>query len=262
MFVDAPRDGDKALLLFPNGEDRIITLKAGKVTQTKYGAIRHDDMLTKSWGGIIETSTGFRVFFQKPTYSEIVYSLFSRKSQVIYEKDVALMLMHSGIGKGSIVGESGVGSGFLTAHILSAIGSKDSYWGYEIREDMAETAVRNLNLLGYDIRDRIIIKDIREGVEERGFQAFFLDLPEPWEAMESIYDSLAASARVVAFVPSTNQIIKTLNYNSVKKKYYIYRVFETMVREYEKDGEAFRPSFFQKVFSGYVMVFLKKSQGD
>jgi len=258
--TEFPEEGDRALLIFPSGEERVVTLKRGGAIHTKYGIVKHEDILKKAWGSEVETSTGFRIFVQKPTFTEVVYAIFSRKSQVIYEKEASMMIMESGIGFGSAVGESGVGSGFLTAHILRAIGSEKNYWGYEMREDMAEIAVKNLGLLGFNVRDRIIIKDVKEGIEQKGFHAFFLDLPEPWEAMKAIHSSLAPSARVVAFVPSANQVIKTLSDQEVKRRYHPHKVYELLERDYEREGEALRPKFYQKSFSGYIMVFLKKSE--
>jgi tRNA A58 N-methylase Trm61 len=35
-----------------------------------------------------------------------------------------------------------------------------------------------------------------------------MDLPSPWEAVQSYYDSLKSSARVVAVVPTYNQLEK------------------------------------------------------
>ncbi|MEM3491506.1 MAG: hypothetical protein QXO53_05600, partial [Fervidicoccaceae archaeon] len=262
MIPESPAEGEAALIIFPNGEERVIILERNKVVQTKYGILRHNDILNRNWGESIETSTGFKVMFQKPSYLEVVYNLFRRKSQVIYEKDAAIMISLSGIGPGSMVGESGVGSGFLTAHILKAIRNKEEYYGYEIRDDMATTAIENLKLLGYDVRDRIFVKDIRKGIDEKGFDAFFLDIPDPWEAMTSIYSSLSSSARVIVFVPSVNQILKTLNDPRVIERYYPYKVLEIMSREYEREGGAIRPAFFQKVFSGYIMVFLRKTSGE
>lgn len=262
MNSELPSEGEIALLILPNGEERTVQLKKGKSSITKYGVIKHDDILKSPWGSEVRTSTNFKVLVQKPTFIEIMYSLFSRRSQVIYEKDAALMIEESGIGEGSLVGESGVGSGFLTAHILRAVKRKESYWGYEIREDMVRKAIENLRILGIDISDRIKVKDIREGVDEKGFHAFFLDLPEPWEAMNALHSSLASFARVIVFVPSANQVIKTLNNEKVKQKYYTHKVFEVISREYEKEGEALRPRFFQKAFSGYIMVFLKRTGGE
>jgi tRNA (adenine57-N1/adenine58-N1)-methyltransferase len=262
VTFESPQEGDRALLIFPDGNERIVLLKKGKSLITKYGVIKHEDILKGEWGSEVVTSTGFKVMIQKPTFDEIIYSQFSRKTQVIYEKDAALMIAESGIDEGFMVGESGVGSGFLTAHILRVIKNKEKYWGYEIREDMVEKAIENLKILGLDISDRIKVKDVRKGIEERGFHAFFLDLPEPWEALKSLHNSLLSFARVVVFVPSANQVIKTLSDEIVKQKYHIHKVFEVISREYEKEGEALRPKFFQKMFSGYIMVFLRKKGSE
>lgn len=247
------------MLIFPDNSFKIVVLSEGKRTVTKYGVIHHDDIVKlKKFGSVIKSSSGAEVLVQKPTISDIVYNLFKRRSQVIYDKDVHIMIGLSGITKGSRVGEAGVGSGFLTAHLLNVIGNEGKYFGFEVRQDMKEITVKNLKLLGYNVEDSIKITDVREGIDVTELDAFFLDIPDPWNAIESIYNALSGHGRLIVFVPTSNQVIKLLSSDFLKRHFSVYSIVENMQREYMIDSEAFRPKNIQTVFTGYVLALLKK----
>ncbi|MBE9390673.1 tRNA (adenine-N1)-methyltransferase [Fervidicoccus fontis] len=254
-------EGMPVVLFFPDNTKKLVVLKRGKYTESKYGRIKHDDIIGKNLlGKFVKTNSGARILVQKPTIDEIIYSLFKRKSQVIYPKDAYAIISEAGLKRGDKVGEAGVGSGFLAAHILSIIGNEGEYYGYDLRDDMIETAINNLSLLGYDVSGKIRKKDVKEGIDESDLNAFFLDLPDPWNAVNAIYPSLAPDARIVIFVPTLNQVIKFLASIDDSSKFKINRIFETFSREYAVSKDALRPSPIQSSFTGYIISLVKISE--
>jgi len=81
---------------------------------------------------------------------------------------------------GARVLESGVGSGALTTTLLRAVGPTGQIFGYELRDDFAARARRNVEgFLGPDVPLTIEVRDVYEGIDEKELDRVVLDLPEP-----------------------------------------------------------------------------------
>ena len=79
----------------------------------------------------------------RPTLAEYILEM-PRGAQVIYPKDLGPILMLADIYPGARILESGVGSGALTMVLLRAIGPTGHVTGYELRDDFADRARRNV----------------------------------------------------------------------------------------------------------------------
>ena len=177
---------------------------------------------------------------------------FKRVTQVIYPKDLGLIVIISGISEGWRVLESGVGTGFLTATLANYVGDSGHVYAYEVRKEFIKAASRNLKKAGLEDRVTIKLRNINEGVDEEGLDAAFLDLPDPWKALPAVSRSLKPSAPLIIFVPSVNQIMKVLK--AVQEGPYVdIHVYETIVREYQADPEALRPHTISIGHTGYVI---------
>src|SRR6185312_16804712 len=98
----------------------------------------------------VPTSRNTRLVAVRPTLSEYILEM-PRGAQVIYPKDIGPILMLADIFPGARVLESGVGSGALTSALLRAVGPTGRVVGYELRDDFAARAVRNVSgFLGDD----------------------------------------------------------------------------------------------------------------
>ena len=67
-----------------------------------------------------------------------------RGAAVIYPKDAAQIITMGDIHPGATVLEAGAGSGSLTCALLRAVGPTGRVISYEVRDDHAEVAVRNV----------------------------------------------------------------------------------------------------------------------
>ncbi len=214
--------------------------------------IRYEDIVGREWGSRIRTSTGAYAYLLKPTLYDYIMLGFRRVTQVIYPKDSALMAMLAGVRHGYRVLESGVGTGFLTAVLANAVGDEGRVYGYEVREEFARIARENLKKAGLLSRVVIKIKDVRDGIDEVGLDAAFLDLPNPWEALPAVKESLKPSSPVLIFQPTVNQVIKVLK--ALRNHGFVnIRVFENIMRKYQPNPEALRPYTISVVHTGYVI---------
>jgi len=105
--------GDDVLLYLD--ERRKYLVKAeDKVFHTHKGFVELSSIIGKPYGSVVQSSLSVPFVALKPTIYDYMYRL-SRKTQVLYFKDVALIVLRLGLGPGARVVEGGTGSGALTS---------------------------------------------------------------------------------------------------------------------------------------------------
>ena len=162
----------------------------------------HDDLIGAYEGSTVFGSTGRRFLVVRPTLSDMVLKM-PRGAQVIYPKDLAAILMEADIAPGVRVLEAGVGSGALSMALLRA---GASVVGYELREDFANRAQNNVvAMVGHDADYRVELRDVYEGIAERGLDRIVLDLPEPWRVVPHAEVALRSGGIICAYLPTINQ---------------------------------------------------------
>ncbi len=253
--------GDLVLVYVDERRSKIVKVVRGKTLHTDRGYLKLDDLIGLEWGSRVRLSTGVTAYVLKPTLVDLMFKYFKRVTQVIYPKDLAYMVIQSGIGEGSRVAEAGVGTGFLTALIAWVVGSSGHVYGYEINKDYIDIATKNLEVAGLSSRVTIKNKDVTQGIEEHELDALFLDIPNPWDVFPHLQNSLKSSGSVVIFVPTVNQVIKTLNHIKEFKKLVNVNISEIMLREYQVSHEALRPKSIGVTHTGYIITsrFVKET---
>jgi tRNA (adenine57-N1/adenine58-N1)-methyltransferase len=196
------RAGEKILLVDAKKRRYLLTLRPGAEFHTHVGIVPHDALIGAYEGSTVIGSTGRRFLVVRPTLAEMVLKM-PRGAQVIYPKDLAAILMEADIAPGMAVLEAGVGSGALSMALLRA---GASVVGYELREDFAERARENVAaLVGAGADYRVELRDVYQGIEERGFDRIVLDLPEPWRVVPHAETALRSGGIVCAYLPTINQ---------------------------------------------------------
>ncbi|MEM0453432.1 MAG: tRNA (adenine-N1)-methyltransferase [Sulfolobales archaeon] len=212
-----------------------------------------------NYGDSIKLSTSVNAYLLRPTLLDYMMKGFKRVTQVIYPKDLGLMLLLSDIGPGSRVIEGGVGTGFMTAILAKYVGDDGHVYAYELNKDYIEVAYRNLKLIGLDDRVTFRNKDIRNEVDDTNIDSAILDIPDPWNALNKLVNALKPSATLLSFLPTINQVEKLVTYASNTKLFIDIKVCELMLREYEVKKDAVRPKSRMVGHTGYIvfMRFLK-----
>jgi len=251
----AVREGDYVLLHIDSRRKHLVRVRKGAQVNSDKGVVKHDDIIRKDWGDTVTLSTGAKAYILKPTFYDLLMNLPRRVTQVIYPKDIALMIIMSGIGSGSKVLEGGVGSGFLTAALAHYVGSGGHVYCYEIRKEFATIAKQNLKLLGLSDRATIKVGDVRKDVTETDLDAAFLDIPDPWNAIDSLAKALKPSAPALIFVPTVNQVIKVVKALQEHKIGTDIHIYESILREYQPKPEALRPHTLITGHTGYIVFF-------
>ncbi|HEX2736650.1 MAG TPA: tRNA (adenine-N1)-methyltransferase, partial [Acidimicrobiia bacterium] len=190
--------GDRVLLVDAKQRRHLITLEAGGAFHSHTGIIDHDALLGRSEGVTVRSTMGARLIAVRPTLSEYVLKM-PRGAQVIYPKDLGPILIIGDVFPGARILESGVGSGALTSTLLRAIGPHGHLTGYEIRDDFADRARRNIEgFLGPDLPLDIEVRDVYEGIALDDLDRVMLDLPEPWRVVKHAEAALRPGGILVA----------------------------------------------------------------
>ena len=171
---------------------------------THLGILDVASLVGSEYGVRVATTLGDELTILKPTIEDLVMKA-SRKTQVVYPKDLGLIVVKLGIHSGSRVVETGTGSGATTALLAYLVQPGGMVYTYDINPEFQEVARKNIEKLGLTRFVSFKVADSRAGFDQTGMDAGVLDVGDPWEVVASMRKSLRPSAPMVAITPTTNQ---------------------------------------------------------
>nr|BFE71122.1 hypothetical protein GCM10020092_044230 [Actinoplanes digitatis] len=200
------REGDRVQLTDPKNRMHTIVLEPGKAFHTHRGALEHDALIGLPEGSVVVSSGGTAYLALRPLLSDYVLSM-PRGAQVIYPKDAAQIVAMGDIFPGAKVMEVGAGSGALTCSLLRAVGSTGELHSYELRDDFAAIARKNVEAFfgGPHPAWHLHQGDVAEA-EGSGFDRIVLDMLTPWEALEMVERALVPGGVFIGYVATTPQL--------------------------------------------------------
>ena len=71
-----------------------------------------------------------------------------RRCSILIQKDIGQVLAHTGLGAGSRVVDAGTGAGAIALNFGNVVGPEGQVFTFEIREDFAEVAKKNIDNFG------------------------------------------------------------------------------------------------------------------
>jgi tRNA (adenine57-N1/adenine58-N1)-methyltransferase catalytic subunit len=222
---------------------------------THLGILDCAALVGKEYGIRVSTTMNDELVILKPTLEDIIMK-FSRRTQVIYPKDIAMIMIKCGIHSGSRVFEAGTGSGAATAALAYSVAPGGQVYSYDVNEEFQAGARRNLERFGLLANVTLRYKDAKLGVEERELDAALLDMGDPWELVKPIREALAPSAMLSAICPTMNQaerLVQTLH----DEGFVATETLELIARNIEARPGMTRPSMFMVAHTAYL-VFGRK----
>ena len=219
--------------------------------ETHNGFIEHADLVGHPFGSILRSHLGADFLLLIPSTAEITRTL-KRQSQIIFPKDIGLILLKLSIESGQEVIEAGTGSGALTIALARAVGPSGRVHSYDLRADMQNTALNNLKLVGLSARVTLKTRDIKDGFDERDVPALFLDVPNPWDYLSQVHRALRGGGFFGALLPTTNQVISLIT-ELQQNSFGMTEVVEVLLRNYKTVAARFRPSDRMVAHTGYLV---------
>ena len=218
------------------------------------GEIGSDDIIGLEEGSRVKFSTGETFLAIRPTYADLIPFL-PRAAQVIYPKDTGPLLVWGDVFPGATVVEGGTGAGALTIALLRAVGPTGRVISYEIREDFANVARKNVATFFGDAPNWTLrLRDLYGGFEETGVDRMFLDLPEPGRALEVAARALRPGGVLVCYVPTALQLKDTCDALQHSPHFGQIEAFETLLRNWQVKGMSVRPVHRMVAHSAFIIV--------
>jgi len=249
------REGDDVLLYLDKRRSYLVRIEREKKVHTHKGFVDLTELIGKEFGARIRSNKGVEFVAFKPTIRDYIFKV-SRRTQIIYPKDISLIIFFSGIGPGSRVVEGGTGAGALTAALANCVRPSGKVYSYEIRREFLEVAAENLRRIG--VIDYVELKngDLTEGIEERDIDAVILDMATPWLVVPHAYEALRGSGIFVSFSPTVDQVVKTVE-GLRQNGFAGIETFESMFRGMQVERGKTRPETLMTGHTGYITVARK-----
>jgi len=251
MPYDVVDEGDWVLIYFSEKKAYTVRVERGKVFHTTKGSIDLGSLVGRRLGEQMETNVGEKFYISAPTLIDKL-GAYKRFTQVIYPKDLAYILLSSGVGPGSRVVEAGTGTGYLASVLAFYVRPSGRVYTYENREDFYKLAVENfekIGLLPYITARR---RDIRQGIKEGDVDAVFLDMPDPWSVTDHAFEALRHGGMIVIFLPTVTQVSRTLS-GLKSAGFRRISVSELMERRYKTSPRELRPENIGVWHTGYII---------
>lgn len=255
------RIGEDSLILVYRDRRRrwLVRPRDTPKLHTHLGILDVSSLVGQEFGVTALTTLGDELTILRPTIEDLVMKA-SRKTQVVYPKDLGIIVVKLGIHSGSRVIETGTGSGATTALVAYLVQPGGMVYTYDINPDFQEVAVKNIRKLGLTPFVSFKVADSRTGFEESGMDAGILDVGDPWEVVGSMKKALKPSAPMAAITPTTNQA-ERLVAKMKEEGFVAIESMEILLRHLEARVGMTRPSNIMVGHTAYL-TFGRSTTGE
>ncbi len=243
------KEGDPFLLYNSEKRKYLLYFYRGISFGTDLGRIDFPEKIF--YGQKVKTSKENSFYILTPSLAELSLKV-ERKTTIIYPKDAGWLILNSNIRNGSKVAECGSGSGAFTFLLATFVGKEGKVYSFERREEHQKKAKENLKKLGGFPQVEWILKDpSKEGFGVRGIDAFFIDVPEPWDLVKSVKESLIPGGFFLSLLPNLNQVEKIVR--ALKENFFTaIKTVEIIEREILIKENVLRPKEFGIIHTAYL----------
>jgi len=255
------KENDAVLFIDSRGRSYLKVLRSGQKVVIR-GEIPCDSLIGTPEGRRPKFSGGESFLVLRPTYADLIPHL-PRRAQVIYPKDTGALLIWGDVFPGATVVEGGTGAGAFTIALLRAVGPTGRLISYEVREDFAAAARRNVaTFFGEAPNWELKVKDLYEGIEESGVDRMFLDIPEPGRALSIVARALRPGGVLVCYLPTVIQLKDTVEALQERRDFGQVESFETMLRHWQVKGLSVRPYHRMVAHSAFIVAARRLAEAD
>lgn len=203
------RQGDKCVIYISEHNRYMLKIEPDERLHTKFGVIHAMNLVGHPYGVQYDCKKGWVLPLRLTP--ELWTQLLPHRTQVLYQNDVSMILLHLDIKPGSVVVESGTGSGSLSHAIIRAIQPNGHLYTFDINEMRVQEAQREF--IEHGLGDYVTVT--HTDICESGFgshlvgkvDACVLDIPQTWKAIEHAHQVLKPEgSRLCTFSPCIGQV--------------------------------------------------------
>jgi len=252
--------GDRVQLTDPKGRKYTMVLEVGATFHTHRGALEHDALIGQPEGSVITSAGKTDYLALRPLLTDYVLSM-PRGAAVIYPKDAAQIVHWGDVFPGARVLEAGAGSGALTCSLLRAVGPDGSVLSYEVRQDHADHAVRNVETFfgsrpgNWELR----VTDMAEHSGE--VDRIVLDMLEPWSMIETVAAALVPGGVLIVYVATTTQLSKVAEELREHGGFTEPEAWESLHRPWHLVGLSVRPEHRMQGHTAFLLKTRRMAPG-
>jgi tRNA (adenine57-N1/adenine58-N1)-methyltransferase len=254
-------EGDRVQLTDPKGRHYTMVLGPGQEFHTHRGAIAHDAVIGQPEGSVEKSTNGDQFLVLRPLLIDYVLSM-PRGAQVIYPKDAAQIVHEGDVFPGARVLEAGAGSGALTCSLLRAVGPEGTVTSYELRDDHAEHAVRNVTTFfgEHPANWELEIADVAD-YDGPEVDRAVLDMLAPWDVLGAVARALVAGGVLIVYVATVTQLSRTVEALREQQCWTEPRSWESLQRGWDVVGLAVRPQHSMRGHTAFLISARKLAPG-
>ena len=269
---DAPRRtgpfgvGDRVQLTDAKGRHYTMILTPGGEFHTHRGIVSHDSVIGSPEGSVVKASGGDEFLVLRPLLIDYVMSM-PRGAQVIYPKDAAQIIHEGDVFPGARVLEAGAGSGALTCSLLRAVGPSGRVISYEVRDDHAVHARRNVaTFFGAEPENwDLVVADVNDaadsGLGEASVDRVVLDMLAPWDVLDAVARLLVPGGVLIVYVATVTQLSRTVEALREQQCWTEPRSWESLQRGWNVVGLAVRPQHNMRGHTAFLISARRLAPG-
>ena len=206
------KEGD--LILLHGGYKFLTTcyVERGQILINKFGAFRHENMIGVAYGQLVPNTRNSAKLVVLRATPELWSISLRHRTQVVYSMDASVINFRLNIRPGSIVVETGTGSGSLSHHFVRSLQPNGHLHTFEFNQHRAKLAEEEFRRHGISQYVTVHHADAYEdGFSKEGgvihqANAVFLDLPMPWKAIHHAKKALVPNGMICSFSPCVEQV--------------------------------------------------------
>jgi tRNA (adenine57-N1/adenine58-N1)-methyltransferase catalytic subunit len=262
-YPRGPLQPDEAVV-FLDRKDReyLARLDPARAIAIRGGKIAVDQVIGREEGCVVRSSHNEPFLVFRPTLPQLVPNL-PRNAQVIYPKDIGPILIWADVFAGARVVEAGVGAGALSMALLRAIGEDGELFSYEIREDFAALAQKNVaRYFGSAPNWRVKVGDVALELAEDNVDRLILDLPEPWRVVERAWTALRPGGCLLCYLPTVLQVKTLVDALRQDQRFACIEVSENLMRFWHFKGLSARPQHRMVAHTGFLTSARRLADGE
>jgi tRNA (adenine57-N1/adenine58-N1)-methyltransferase len=262
-YPTGPFQADDAVVLLDRKDrEYLARLDQQRAIAIRGGKIAVNDIIGRDEGSVVRSSMNEPFLVFRPSLPQLIPNL-PRSAQVIYPKDIGPILLWADLFPGARVVEAGVGAGALAMALLRAIGESGVLISYEIREDFAEFARKNVaRYFGPAPNWSVKLGNVATNLTETDIDRIILDLPEPWQVVERAWTALKPGGFLLCYLPTVLQVKSLVDALRADKRFACIETTETLMRYWHLKGMSARPQHRMVAHTGFITSARRLADGQ